>query len=42
MLDIGIRHKYDALAALFVENFKLYAKDCSEEVKAAGSVRLKS
>jgi phosphoenolpyruvate carboxykinase (ATP) len=33
--------KYDALGARFIENFKLYAKDCPEEVKAAGPVRLK-
>ena len=33
--------KYDALAARFVENFKLFAEGCSEEVKNAGPVRLK-
>lgn len=32
--------KYDALAARFVENFKLFAKGCSDEVKAAGPKRL--
>ncbi len=31
--------KYDALAARFIENFKLYASGCSEEVKAAGPKR---
>ena len=40
MLDIGIRHKYDALASRFIENFRLFAKDCSKEVIDAGSVRL--
>ena len=34
--------KYDALAARFIENFKLFANDTSEEVKKAGPVRLKS
>jgi phosphoenolpyruvate carboxykinase (ATP) len=34
--------KYDALAARFIENFKLYSKDCPEEVAAAGPTRLKS
>jgi len=34
--------KYDALAARFIENFKLYAKDCPEDVAAAGPIRLKS
>ena len=33
--------KYDALASRFVENFKLFAKDCSKEVINAGPVRLK-
>jgi len=33
--------KYDALAARFIENFKLYAKDCSAEVKKAGPKRYK-
>jgi phosphoenolpyruvate carboxykinase (ATP) len=33
--------KYDALVARFIENFKLYAKDCSKEVIDAGPVRLK-
>lgn len=32
--------KYDALASRFVENFKLFAKDCSQEVIGAGPVRL--
>ncbi len=32
--------KYDALGARFIENFKLYAKDCSKEVIGAGPVRL--
>ena len=32
--------KYDALASRFVENFKLFAKDCSKEVIDAGPVRL--
>jgi len=31
--------KYDALAARFIENFKLFADGCSEEVKAAGPAR---
>jgi len=34
--------KYDSLAAKFIENFKLYEKGCSEEVKAAGPKRLNS
>jgi phosphoenolpyruvate carboxykinase (ATP) len=34
--------KYDALAARFIENFKLFAKDCPAEVVAAGPIRLKS
>ena len=33
--------KYDALAASFVENFKLFEKGTSEEVKGAGPKRLK-
>ncbi|GBD88337.1 phosphoenolpyruvate carboxykinase [ATP] [bacterium BMS3Abin03] len=33
--------RYDALASRFIENFKLYANACSDEVKAAGPVRLK-
>ncbi len=33
--------KYDALAARFIENFKLYEKGVSEEVKNAGPKRLK-
>jgi len=32
--------KYDALAARFIENFKLFSDGCSEEVKNAGPVRL--
>lgn len=32
--------KYDALAARFIENFKLYESGCSEEVKKAGPIRL--
>jgi len=32
--------KYDALGARFIENFKLYSKDCSKEVIDAGPVRL--
>ena len=42
MLDIGIRHKYDALASRFIEIFKLFVKDCSKEVIDAGPVRLKT
>ncbi len=33
--------KYDALAARFIENFKLFADGTSEEVKKAGPVRLR-
>lgn len=33
--------KYDALAARFIENFKLFEKGSSKEVIAAGPVRLK-
>ena len=33
--------KYDALAALFIDNFKLFEKGCSPEVKSAGPRRLK-
>jgi phosphoenolpyruvate carboxykinase (ATP) len=33
--------KYDALAARFIENFKLFAKDCPPDVVAAGPKRLK-
>ena len=33
--------KYDALAARFVENFKLFEKDTSDEVKGAGPKRFK-
>lgn len=32
--------KYDALAARFIENFKLFEKGCSDEVKKAGPKRL--
>jgi phosphoenolpyruvate carboxykinase (ATP) len=32
--------KYDALAARFIENFKLFAKDCDPEVSSAGPKRL--
>jgi hypothetical protein len=42
MLDIGIRYKYDALASHFAENFKLFAKVCSQDVIDAGPVKLKS
>jgi len=33
--------KYDALAARFIENFKLFEKGCSQEVIEAGPMRLK-
>lgn len=33
--------KYDALAARFIENFKLFAAGTSDEVRQAGPVRLK-
>lgn len=33
--------KYDALAARFIENFKLYSDSCTEEVRNAGPVRLR-
>jgi phosphoenolpyruvate carboxykinase (ATP) len=33
--------KYDALAARFIENFKLFEKGCTREVIEAGPVRLK-
>ena len=33
--------KYDALAARFIENFKLFEKNTSDEVKKAGPKRLK-
>ncbi len=33
--------KYDALAARFVENFKLFSAGCTDEVKAAGPKRLR-
>jgi phosphoenolpyruvate carboxykinase (ATP) len=32
--------KYDALAARFTENFKLYASGCPDEVTKAGPRRL--
>ncbi len=32
--------KYDALAARYIENFKLFASGCPDEVKAAGPKRL--
>jgi len=32
--------KYDALAARYIENFKLFADGCSPEVVAAGPKRL--
>jgi len=32
--------KYDALAARFIENFKLFASGCPDEVKAAGPRRV--
>jgi phosphoenolpyruvate carboxykinase (ATP) len=34
--------KYDALAARFIENFKLFAADCPDEVRHAGPRRLSS
>ena len=34
--------KYDALAARFIENFKLFAGECPKEVADAGPKRLKS
>ncbi len=33
--------KYDALAARFIENFKLFATGCTDDVKAAGPKRLR-
>ena len=33
--------KYDALAARFVENFKLFAENCPPEVVAAGPKRVR-
>ncbi|TFG38582.1 MAG: phosphoenolpyruvate carboxykinase (ATP), partial [Candidatus Aminicenantes bacterium] len=33
--------RYDALAARYIENFKLYADGCPEEVASAGPTRLK-
>jgi phosphoenolpyruvate carboxykinase (ATP) len=35
-------HKYDALAARFIENFKLFAAGCPKEVIEAGPKRLVS
>ena len=32
--------KYDALAARYIENFKLFASGCSDEVRQAGPKRL--
>jgi phosphoenolpyruvate carboxykinase (ATP) len=32
--------KYDALSARFIENFKLFEKNCSDDVKKAGPKRL--
>jgi len=32
--------KYDALAARYIENFKLFASGCPDEIKAAGPKRL--
>ena len=34
--------KYDALAALYIENFKLFREGCPEEVAAAGPKRVRS
>ena len=33
--------KYDALVARYIENFKLYAEGCPQEVIAAGPKRLR-
>ncbi len=33
--------RYDALAARYIENFKLYTDGCPEEVAGAGPTRLK-
>jgi phosphoenolpyruvate carboxykinase (ATP) len=33
--------KYDALAALYIENFKLFRSECPDEVAAAGPKRLR-
>jgi len=41
MWDIGITQRFDALASRFIENFKIFAKDCFEEVIDAEPVRLK-
>ncbi len=32
--------KYDALAARFIENFKLFAEGCPEEIRLAGPKRV--
>ena len=32
--------KYDGLAARFIENFKLFASGCPDEIKAAGPRRV--
>jgi len=32
--------KYDAMAARYIENFKLFASGCPDEVRAAGPKRL--
>ena len=34
--------RYDALAARYIENFKLYADGCPAEILAAGPMRLKN
>lgn len=33
--------KYDSLAARFIENFRLYSKDCPDDVLAAAPVRMR-
>jgi phosphoenolpyruvate carboxykinase (ATP) len=33
--------RYDALAARYIENFKLFESGCPEEIKKAGAIRLK-
>ncbi|MDX1283470.1 MAG: phosphoenolpyruvate carboxykinase (ATP) [Draconibacterium sp.] len=33
--------KYDSLAARFIQNFKLFEKNCSQQVRDAGPVRMK-
>jgi len=40
ILDAGILQKFIALSSRFIENFKLFAKDCSKEVIDAGPLRL--